>query len=336
MEKEAVLYEKKADAFIKCLLCAHRCRIGPGKRGLCGIRENRDGTLYSLVYGRLVAENVDHIEKKPLFHFQPGSMSYSIATAGCNMSCSHCQNFQISKMAADVSPVPGTAVTAEQVVDSALETGCRSISYTYTEPVIFMEFAMDCALLGSEKGLANVFVTNGFMSKESADLAVQFLDAANVDLKGANDEHYKKVCGARLAPVLDTIQKLYAKGVWIEVTTLVIPGLNDDRSSLQFIASFIASVDPSIPWHLSRFFPTYRMLDRPPTPVETLKTAQKIGEDTGLKFVYIGNIPMEGDVTICPACGQVLIERSGYAVLANRITADGKCGKCGAGFDGRV
>jgi pyruvate formate lyase activating enzyme len=336
MCKEAILYKKKADAFVQCVLCAHQCKIGPGKRGACGIRENRGGKLYSLVYGRLVAGNVDHIEKKPLFHFQPGSMSYSIATAGCNMSCLHCQNYQISKEAVNVSPISGTVTTSEQVVATALDTGCRSISYTYTEPVIFMEFAMDCASLGTGKGLANVFVTNGFMTTESAGLASQFLDAANIDLKGATDDHYREVCGARLQPVLDTIEKLHASSVWIEVTTLVIPGLNDDRRSFQFIASFLASVDPSIPWHLSRFFPTYRMLDRPPTPFETLKEAEKIGKDAGLKYIYLGNVPQEKDITCCPHCGHILLERSGYTVVRNRITEGGNCSKCGAGFDGRV
>jgi len=336
MPREGILYTKSDDGHVKCLLCAHGCRIGPGKRGICGVRENRRGILYSLVYGRLVACNVDHIEKKPLFHFQPGSMSYSIATAGCNMSCTHCQNYQISKEFPDITPIPGTDTTPEQVAASAVSAGCRSISYTYTEPTVFMEFARDCAARGSEKGLSNVFVTNGFMSALSADLALQFLDAANIDLKGATDEHYRKICGAKLQPVLDTIEKMHAGGVWIEVTTLVIPGLNDDEKSLRFIADFIASVDASIPWHISRFFPTYRLLDRPPTPVETLRTAGKIGTDAGLKYVYLGNVPMEGDVTLCPACGQVLIERSGFAVLTNRVTESGKCSSCGEAFDGRV
>jgi pyruvate formate lyase activating enzyme len=336
MPKEAILYQKKADAFVQCVLCAHRCTIGQGKRGICGVRENRGGTLYSLVYGRLVAGNVDHIEKKPLYHFQPGSMSYSIATAGCNMSCSHCQNYQISREAVKVTPIPGTDTSPEDVVASALSTGCRSISYTYTEPTISIEFARDCALLGREKGLSNVFVTNGFMTNESVDLASKLLDAANVDLKGATDDHYRTICGARLQPVLDTIGNLHANGVWIEVTTLLIPGLNDDIRSLQFIASFISSLDPSIPWHVSRFFPTYRMLDRPATPVETLEKAEKIGRKAGLKYVYQGNISQVKDVTVCPHCGSALIERSGYNVRANRITEDGKCSKCGVRFDGRV
>lgn len=336
MSREAVLYQKEPENFVTCILCAHRCRIAPGKKGICGVRENRGGTLYSLVYGRLVARNIDHIEKKPLFHFQPGSMSYSIATAGCNLSCSHCQNYQISKEAVEQTPVPGWDVSPEEVVRSAVHGGCRSISYTYTEPIVFMEFARDCASGASEEGLANVFVTNGFLTDEATDLSSQFLDAANVDLKGASEEHYRKVCGARLQPVLDTIEKLHKSGVWLEVTTLVIPELNDDKLSLQFIASFIASIDPSIPWHISRFFPTYKMVDRPPTPVQTLKLAEKIGREAGLLYVYLGNIPLEGDTTFCPHCGHTLIERSGYTVCSLDITEDGNCGNCGAKFDGRI
>jgi len=334
MSREAVLYKKEPQRVVSCRLCAHECRVAPGKKGLCQVRENRGGTLFSLVYGRLVAQHVDPIEKKPLYHFQPGSLSYSIATAGCNMSCSHCQNFQISQEAPALTPIPGKMTSPEDVLRSAVNAGCRSISYTYTEPTIFMEFAIECGTRAKEQGLANVFVTNGYMSKAAADLSSGFLDAANIDLKGASDEHYRKVCGARLQPVLDTIKTLFANGVWIEITTLVIPGLNDDRGSLEFIASFIASVDPAIPWHVSGFYPTYRMLDRPPTPVQTLKTAEEIGREAGLRYVYIGNVPSKGDITHCPQCGEAVIERAGYALKAIRITEDGRCGKCGTGFDG--
>jgi pyruvate formate lyase activating enzyme len=333
---EGLLYDKNPDLTTKCRLCAHYCNIKPGKRGVCRVRENRDGILYTLVYGRLVARNVDPIEKKPLYHFEPGSLSYSIATAGCNMSCRHCQNYQISLEAPQIDPIPGYEATTLEVVQDAKRTGCSSIAYTYTEPTIFMEFARDCAREASREGLTNVFVTNGYMSRESATLAGEFLDAANVDLKAATEEHYRRICGAGLQPVLDTIKSLYEAGIWIEVTTLVIPGHNDDDASLEFIASFLASIDPAIPWHLSRFFPTYKLLDVPPTPVDTLERAVRMGEEAGLKHVYLGNIPGMSDVTKCSSCGIVLIDRSGFQVRSLNITPEGKCASCGAAFEGRV
>jgi pyruvate formate lyase activating enzyme len=336
MSAEAILYEKEPEEAVSCHLCAHHCRIQPGKRGICQVRENRHGTLYSLVYGRVIAEHVDPIEKKPLYHFHPGSMSYSVATAGCNLSCDHCQNYQISKEAARLSPIPGKATSPGEILQAALSARCRSISYTYTEPTVFMEFALECARLAKGKGLGNVFVTNGFMSEAAADLASGFLDAANIDLKGATDEHYRKVCGGRLKPVLETIERLYEKGVWIEVTTLVIPGLNDDPASIEFIASFISSVDPAIPWHVSAFFPTYRMLDRPPTPLETLERAAEIGRKAGLRYIYLGNVHRNDDDTRCPGCGQALIERSRYMVKAVNVTDSNRCGNCGAEFDGKI
>lgn len=336
MSFEGILYDKLPDSTTRCRLCAHYCTIRDGKRGICHVRENRGGTLYSLVYGKLVARNVDPIEKKPLYHFQPGSLAYSIATAGCNMSCKHCQNYQISLEAPRLDPIPGLDATPKEVVADALRAGCSSISYTYTEPTIFMEFARDCAVEAAGQGLTNNFVTNGFMSPESAALAAQFLDAANVDLKAATDDHYRKVCGARLQPVLDTIRTLHEAGVWIEVTTLVIPGYNDDDDSLRFIASFIASLDRAVPWHLSRFFPTYKLLDAPPTPVDTLERAGRIGEEAGLKYVYLGNVPGMGDETRCAHCQSVLISRSGYRVKALKVTGEGKCMTCGAQFDGRI
>ncbi|UCG39425.1 MAG: AmmeMemoRadiSam system radical SAM enzyme [bacterium] len=334
MPAEAILYEKLEGGALRCLLCAHYCRIISGRKGICGVRENRGGTLYSLVYGKVVAENVDPIEKKPLYHFQPGSLSYSIATVGCNLSCSHCQNYQISKEAVKGITIPGNPRTPEAIVSSALDTGCRSVSYTYTEPTIFMEFARDCAQLASRAGLANIFVTNGFLSPEARDVACGFLDAANIDLKAATQEHYRQVCGASLQPVLDTIEELHGRGVWIEVTTLLIPGLNDDIDSLQFIASFIASLDTSIPWHISRFFPAYKMLDRPPTPIPSMRKAEQVGRQAGLKHVYLGNVRSETEITSCGNCGHPLIERSGYSVREMRVTDAGKCPACGTAFDG--
>ena len=334
MPFEGILYERNPDSSTKCRLCAHYCTIKTGKRGICRVRENRGGTLYSLVYGKLVARNVDPIEKKPLYHFEPGTLSYSIATAGCNMSCSHCQNYQISMLASRTDPIPGHESTPNEVVSDAIRTGCSSISYTYTEPTVFMEFARDCAAQASRAGLSNVFVTNGYMSEESAVLAGEFLEAANVDLKAATEEHYRKICGAGLQPVLDTIRTLHEAGVWIEVTTLVIPGHNDDDASLDFIASFIASLDSVIPWHISRFFPTYNLQDVPPTPIDTLEKAGRIGEEAGLKHVYLGNVPGKSDETKCSSCASVLIRRAGFGVKELNITEDGHCKSCREPFDG--
>lgn len=332
----ASFQEELSDNAVRCNLCAHRCRITDGKRGVCQVRENRGGILYSLVYGKLVAANVDPIEKKPLYHFQPGSLSYSIATAGCNMSCTHCQNHQISLQAPLMDPIPGTPTDPESVVLGALRSSCSSISYTYTEPTVFMEYAKDCAELARERGISNVFVTNGFMTGESARSAGKFLDAANVDLKGATEEHYKTICGASLGPVLETIRILHGMGVWIEVTTLVIPGLNDRRGDLEFIAGFIASVDKKIPWHISRFHPVYKMTDRPPTPLESLQLAKKIGKEAGLKYVYLGNVSLGDDMTRCSGCGETLIVRRGFAVAEKMITREGNCPGCKAPFDGVV
>jgi pyruvate formate lyase activating enzyme len=329
--KEAMLYERLDGGKVRCALCAHRCTIAPGRRGICHVRENRDGTLQSLVYGRLIAMNVDPIEKKPLFHFLPGSLSFSIATVGCNFRCLHCQNYDISQFGRDhpAAPIPGRAATPEDVVSAALRTGCRSISYTYTEPTIFMEFAIETATLARKQGLANVFVSNGFMTPESARAIAPVLDADNIDLKG-DDEFYKKVCGARVGPVRETIALMRALGVWVEVTTLIIPGYNDRDETLRDIARFLASVDKAIPWHVSRFHPTYKLLDAPPTPAASLQRAREIGRAEGLRYVYTGNVPGDrGEHTLCPSCGRTLVEREGFEVLAMRVGPDGLCPDCG-------
>ncbi|MCG2686294.1 AmmeMemoRadiSam system radical SAM enzyme, partial [Candidatus Parcubacteria bacterium] len=255
---------------------------------------NHHGQLFSLNYGRLIAAHVDPIEKKPLYHFLPGSNSFSIATAGCNFRCSFCQNWQISQFpkAQTRSEFPGRAWTPEEVVSAALENNCASIAYTYTEPTVFFEFAQDCAVLAKERGLKNVFVTNGFMSPEALKLAKDWLDAANIDLKSFSEKYYREVCGARLQPVLDNIKLMYQLGIWIEITTLVVPDQNDSPKELQQIAEFIASVSPNIPWHISRFHPDYQMVDgMQPTPLETLQCAAAIGKKAGLNFVYLGNVP---------------------------------------------
>lgn len=331
--KEALLYEKTGNGKIKCHLCAHFCNISPGSRGICAVRENVDGTLYSLVYGKVIANNIDPIEKKPLFHFYPGSRSYSIATAGCNFKCLHCQNFEISQYPKQHKDIPGVDMTPEQIVGAAVKSGCKSISYTYTEPTIFMEFAYDCARLAREQGIKNVFVSNGFSTPEATKLMAPYLDANNIDLKG-DDSFYKKIVGARLQPVLDTIKLMKDSGVWVEITTLIIPTYNDSEEFLRWTAEFIKSVDPAMPWHVTQFYPTYKLQGQPRTPVSTLKRAREIGLEAGLKYVYEGNVPGEGgENTYCPSCGGLLIERFRFTLTTLKMKA-ARCLKCNTAIDG--
>jgi pyruvate formate lyase activating enzyme len=332
--KEAMIYEKLGDAEVKCHLCNHNCTIKNHQRGICAVRENREGVLYSLVYGRIISMNIDPIEKKPLFHFLPESTSFSIATVGCNFRCKHCQNYEISQYPRERKfSIPGKETTPEEIVNAALQNNCRSISYTYTEPTIFFEFAYDCAQIAHEKGLKNVFVSNGYTGKEAVGRIAPYLDANNIDLKGS-DKFYREICGARLEPVKETIKLMKELGVWVEVTTLIIPDLNDSDKDLTDIAEFISSVDPAIPWHVTQFYPTYNLLDKPRTPVSTLRKARETGFKAGLKYVYEGNVPGEGgENSYCPSCKEILIERFGYSISANRIK-DGRCPKCNAHIEG--
>lgn len=330
---EALLYEKGEDHAVRCRLCNHYCTISPGKRGICAVRENRNGTLYSLVYGKVIAAQIDPIEKKPLYHVQPGSHSFSIATVGCNFRCRHCQNHDIAEAPHHSSDIPGQMTTPEQIVDAATDAGCSSISYTYTEPTVFFEFAYDCARMAHERGIKNVFVSNGYTSPDATRMIAPFLDANNIDLKG--DEHfYEKLSGARMQPVLDTIRLMKELGVWVEVTTLIIPDWNDSEAFLRRVADFLVSVDPGIPWHVTRFHPTHKLLDKPRTPAATLERARQIGIAAGLKYVYEGNIPGSGgENTLCASCGTVLIERVGFSVR-NISLRNGKCPACGAMVEG--
>ena len=335
--KEAILYEKLEGDKVKCGLCAHRCTIKDGRRGKCGVRENRGGLLYSLVYGRLISANVDPIEKKPLFHYMPGSMSFSIATAGCNFRCLHCQNYDISQWPHDRpgEPLPGETATPGSVVEAALRTGSNSISFTYTEPTIAMEFYLDTARLAREKGIGSVFVSNGYMTPESARLMAGVLDANNIDLKG-DERFYRDICGAHLDPVKETIKIMHDAGVWVEVTTLVIPGHNDSDEVLSGIAGFIASVDPFIPWHVTRFHPVYKLTTEPVTPMAMLERARQTGKDFGLKYVYEGNVPGQGgENTYCHSCGELLIERMGFSIRTQRMLEGGECPSCGTVQRGR-
>lgn len=331
--KEAMFYEKLENDMVHCYLCSHHCKISKGNRGICGVRENINGTLYSLVYGKLIAAAVDPIEKKPLFHFLPGSSAYSIATVGCNFSCLNCQNYDISQKPKPKKPIIGEETTPEQVVEAAKRYKCESIAYTYTEPTIFLEYAYDIAKLAKKEDIKNVFVSNGYITEEALKTIAPCLDANNIDLKSFSDEFYRKVCGARLQPVLDAISLHKELGIWIEITTLVIPSLNDSDENFRKIAEFIKSLDENIPWHVSAFYPAYKLLDVQPTPVETLDKARRIGLEVGLKHVYQGNIPGEGENTVCPSCGKVLIERWGYQVRQYHL-ADSKCSHCGATIKG--
>lgn len=292
--KECYLYKKSGD-YIECQTCAHHCRIAPFKRGICGVRENQKGKLYLLVYGRIIAENIDPIEKKPLYHFLPGTFSLSIATVGCNFRCQWCQNADISQCAKDINRNEitnkmGVEMEPAQIVVEAQKNKCPSISYTYTEPTIFLEYALDTMKLAKKAGLKNVWVSNGYMTKETLDLITPYLDAINVDLKGFSEENYLKYSGAKLQPVLDNIREIYKRKIHLEVTTLVIPGVNDDERQLRGIAEFLAEISKNIPWHISRFSPAYKMMDTPVTPLETLERAGKIGKKAGLKYIHIGNV----------------------------------------------
>ena len=334
--REAVLWEAAQGGRTQCRLCSFRCLIADGKRGHCQVRQNIGGTLYSLNYDKVCAANPDPIEKKPLFHFLPGSRSFSIAAVGCNFRCEFCQNWQISQAALETGGIDGQTIAPEQIVASAVRSGCKSIAYTYTEPTIFMELCNDCGRPAKEKGLANVFVSNGYMTREAIDFAAEWLDGINVDLKAFSDDYYRTLCAARLQPVLDTISHIARETeIWIEVTTLIVPGQNDSEDELKKIADFLASqAGPHVPWHISRFYPQYKYSDAGPTPISTMRRAEEIGKADGLRYIYLGNVPgTDSDSTFCHGCGRMLIERTGYRIVANDLS-DGKCPDCGAEMAG--
>jgi pyruvate formate lyase activating enzyme len=333
---EAMFYDSLPEGTVICRLCPHRCRIKDGKQGACGVRENHGGRLVSLVYSKVVATHIDPIEKKPLFHFYPGSLSFSLATVGCNLHCLHCQNAEISQMPFDRGKIAGRHLAPEEAVSMALEGKCRSISYTYTEPTVYFEYARDTAEKAARAGLKNVFVTNGYTEVDPVEAIRPWLDGANVDLKSFRDAFYRRVCKARLRPVLETLRRMHSLGIWVEVTTLVIPGLNDDEAELRDIARFLRGLGEDLPWHVSAYYPTYRMTDRPRTPVKTLRRAWEIGKEEGLLFVYTGNVPGdEGENTYCPGCGTCVIRRYGFQVLSLQLD-HGKCHRCEREIPGRL
>ncbi len=332
--REAVLWEpvEGKPGYVKCNVCARRCIIAPGRYGVCGVRKNVDGKLYLLVYGLLTAMNIDPIEKKPLYHFEPGSGVLSISTVGCNFFCRFCQNWEISQSRLEKG-LYGRYVEPEEVVKAALEWGADGIAYTYNEPTIFLEYVHDVAEIAKKHGLYNVMVTNGYLTREAIDYLDGLIDGVTVDFKGSgNREFYRKFMGVPdPSPIYDAILYMKEKGWWIEITDLIVPKYGDSEEDLKRLAEWVRdNVGPETPFHLLRFHPDYKLLDLPPTPVETLERLAKIAIETGLKHVYLGNVwghPLEN--TYCPRCGYTLIERLGFRITAWRLTKDNRCPRCG-------
>lgn len=334
-DKLPVLWRSSADGTLQCLLCHHSCHLGLGKKGICGVRQHLEGHIASLVYGRVVALNLDPIEKKPIYHMLPGSLTCSIATLGCNFRCRHCQNAAISQvdesMAVETS---GTYKRPDEIVATAIAGRCRSISYTYVEPTIFFEYAYDCSRIAAAAGLHNIFVSNGYMTASAIDTLAPLLSAINIDLKAFSDHFYRRVCGGSLQPVLDAIARCHERGIWVEVTTLLIPGLNDSDPELASIADFLVGLDANIPWHVSGYHPAHLMRQPGPTPPETLVRARQIGLERGLRYVYTGNrAGCGGEDSLCPQCQQMLISRRGFTVIENRLV-DGRCPACACRIPG--
>ncbi|MDD5108471.1 MAG: AmmeMemoRadiSam system radical SAM enzyme [Candidatus Omnitrophica bacterium] len=326
--KEASLYVRLDGQTVHCQLCAHNCKIQEGKFGFCGVRQNIKGVLYTHNYGKLVAVNVDPVEKKPLNHFLPGSLAFSIASAGCNFRCGFCQNWQISQLDF-LKDHPGEDFSAAKVIELAKQNNCKSIAYTYTEPTIFFEFALETAILAKQEGIANIFVTNGYMTAKAISVLKPHLDTANVDLKFFKESSYQRICSAKLAPVLDSIRLLYDTGVWVEITTLLIPGENDSPEELSGIAKFISGISKDIPWHVSSFHADYKFTSYSNTPEQTLKAAYDLGKAQGLRYVYAGNAYGWGQDTFCIQCKRVIIKREGFNITESSL-AGNKCKFCQA------
>uniref|UniRef100_I2Q558 Pyruvate-formate lyase-activating enzyme n=1 Tax=Desulfovibrio sp. U5L TaxID=596152 RepID=I2Q558_9BACT len=331
----AALWKPLPDGRVSCRLCAHFCRIEDGARGLCGVRVNQGGSLFTMAYDRVAAANLDPVEKKPLYHFEPGTLTFSFGTMGCNMSCSFCQNYSLSQPPRQGREVKGERITPAELVQAAKRSHAASISYTYSEPTIFFELMRDTAVLAKEAGLKNILVSNGFQSPQCLDALAGLIDAANIDLKAMNRDFYERVCGARLPPVLKNLVHMRKLGWWIEVTTLLIPGVNDTDAELTELAAFVSrELGPDTPWHISRFHPDFTMQDTPATPLDRLDRAYAIGREAGLRFVYIGNVPGRNrSATVCPGCGETVIEREGMGLRSAR-TKGGHCPSCGRTIPG--
>lgn len=334
MLHDALLYDQLDENRVQCNLCAHRCQIREGGLGICRVRENQAGKLLTRVYGNLIAEAVDPIEKKPLYHFFPGSKAFSIATPGCNFRCAWCQNWQISQMPREMNMPSADRISPEAVVNQAIQNNCLSIAYTYTEPTIFFEYSLDVAKLAKEAGLKNIYVTNGFMTPEMLEMIHPYLDAANVDIKAFRDETYRTSIGGRLAPVLESCRLMKSMGIWLEITTLIVPGINDDPAELKELAEFIHDdLGPDTPWHLSRFYPQYKETDRPPTDEFVLEKTKTMGAQVGLDYIYLGNI-LSNNNTYCKVCGNTLILRRGNSPLMAGLDSEGGCEQCNTRLDG--
>lgn len=327
--REALLWEKRDKKKVRCNLCYRRCIVAEGKRGFCKVRENKDGTLYTLNYGLASSIAVDPVEKKPLFHFYPGSLVFSLGTVSCNYRCLHCQNYTISQTPIEEARDMLVKYSPKEAVTRAREEGCQGIAWTYNEPTIWFEYTLDSAKLAKEEGLYTVYVTNGSFTHEALELIAPYLDAVNVDVKAFNEEFYREVAKARLAPVLERVEDCVHKGIHVELTYLMIPGKNDDEKEVESFVDWVAGLNKDIPVHFTRFHPDYLMLDVPMTSLETLEKARKIGLKK-LRYVYTGNVPgHEGENTYCYNCGELLLERRGFSVRAVRITEDNRCQKCG-------
>jgi len=337
MVKDAWMSLQLPNSNVQCLACNHHCRISPAHKGICGVRKNIDGSLKILVYGRASAVNIDPIEKKPLFHFYPGSQIFSFGTVGCNFRCDFCQNWQISQYHRchqdnDITH-SGIALSPEEIIKQCLELKIPSIAFTYNEPGIFFEYAFDTAKLAKENGIHTVYVSNGFENQAALEKIRPYLDAINTDLKALSDDYYRKICSGNIKPVKDNIRWIWENGIWQEITTLIVTNHNDSEDELKRLAEFLVKISPDMPWHISRYFPAYKMKE-PPTPLKTLKMAYKIGKETGLRYVYVGNVRTDDlENTICPSCGQTLIERIEYKVSTHLQGAS--CPKCGLKIPGR-
>jgi len=331
--KKALFQKKLKEDLIQCLLCPHFCTIKENETGKCKVRKNINGILYSLSYEKPVAINIDAVEKKPLYNFLPGTKAFSIGMAGCNLSCQHCQNWDMSQKGP--KDIPVLKVTAKEIVKKALDLECPIIAYTYSEPLVSYEYVLDIARLAKKAKIKNIIVSNGFINPKPLKELCKYIDGANIDLKSMSNKFYKKTCGARLAPVLESLRILKRKGVWIEITNLLIPGLNDQDSDIRKLINWIKdNLGGAVPVHFTAFYPTHKLINLPPTPIETLKKARQIALDAGIKYVYTGNIQDdEGDSTFCPKCGQLLIKRKLFSIIENNIKK-GKCSSCNEKIDG--
>lgn len=338
MSQTAWLSKKLDSGKVLCQACAQACKLDEGEYGICGVRRVEEGELKLLVYGLAAAVNIDPVEKKPMFHFLPKTRAFSVGTVGCNFSCKFCQNYDISQYPKEhAHKIAGHELPPQKIVDLAIENGCDSIAYTYNEPIVFFEYTYDTAKIAHEKGLKNIYVTSGYETRKAIDLLQPYIDGMNIDIKSFSDEFYQEICGARLKPVLEAVKYAHEKGIWVEITTLLIPGKNDSNEEIRSIAKFIAALDTSMPWHLSAFHPTYKMLDVSRTPESTLLRAYKIGLEEGLKYVYIGNIDNEDhESTYCPSCKKRVIDRSGNIgqFVTNELDENGKCPYCGYMLEG--